>query len=54
MSNGIKTAARLESQIRAWEGLRGAGFLVGVDTAEGWRFRRPGRVDSSHRGPAGI
>lgn len=54
MSNGIKTAARLELQIRAVEGLCLAGVLVGGDMAVGWCSRRLGRVDSSHRRPAGI
>lgn len=35
MSNGIKTAARLESQIIVVEGLCGASVLVGGDTAVG-------------------
>lgn len=53
MSNGIKPAVRLESQIRAGEGLGEWGFLVGGDTAVGWRSRRLGKGGQLSLGAGG-
>lgn len=50
----LKAQRGLNRRLELWRDCAERAFLVGGDTAVGWRSGRLGRVDSSHRRPAGI